>query len=97
MAGKSYERLASECILRPPGLNDTSIALSPYQQGRLAAGARLRCRSDYKLGLTQAARLRNVAFDCEQRAHVHGGEQFAHQRPPSPEGFSWLTIVVIPP
>lgn len=37
-AGKSYEELASERVLRPLGMNDTSIALRPEQQGRLAPG-----------------------------------------------------------
>lgn len=38
VAGKSYEELVSEHILRPLGMNHTSIALSPEQQGRLAPG-----------------------------------------------------------
>jgi CubicO group peptidase (beta-lactamase class C family) len=38
VAGKSYEELVSERILRPLGMNHTSIALSPEQQGRLAPG-----------------------------------------------------------
>ncbi len=38
VAGKSYEELVSERILRPLGMNHTSIALSPDQQGRLAPG-----------------------------------------------------------
>ena len=37
-AGKSYEELVSERILRPLGMNHTSITLSPDQQGRLAPG-----------------------------------------------------------
>jgi len=38
VAGQSYEELVSERILRPLGMNHTSIALSPEQQGRLAPG-----------------------------------------------------------
>jgi len=38
VAGKSYEELVSERILRPLGMNHTSIALSPEQQGSLAPG-----------------------------------------------------------
>jgi len=38
VAGKSYEELVSQRILRPLGMNDTSIELSPDQQGRLAPG-----------------------------------------------------------
>jgi len=38
VAGISYEELVSECILRPLGMNSTSITLSPDQQGRLAPG-----------------------------------------------------------
>jgi CubicO group peptidase (beta-lactamase class C family) len=38
VAGKSYEELVSQRILRPLGMNDTSITLSPEQQRRLAPG-----------------------------------------------------------
>jgi CubicO group peptidase (beta-lactamase class C family) len=38
VAGKSYEELVGERILRPLGMNHTSIALSPQQQGQLAPG-----------------------------------------------------------
>jgi len=38
VAGKSYEELVSEHILRPLGMKNTSITLSPDQQGRLAPG-----------------------------------------------------------
>jgi CubicO group peptidase (beta-lactamase class C family) len=37
-AGKSFEELVSDRILRPLGMNNTSITLSPDQQGRLAPG-----------------------------------------------------------
>jgi CubicO group peptidase (beta-lactamase class C family) len=38
VAGKSYEELVTERILRPLGMNDTSITLSDDQQSRLAPG-----------------------------------------------------------
>jgi CubicO group peptidase (beta-lactamase class C family) len=38
VAGKSYEELVSERVLRPLGMNHTSIALIPEQQERLAPG-----------------------------------------------------------
>lgn len=38
VAGKTYEELVSERVLRPLGMNDTSIALSPDQQKRMAPG-----------------------------------------------------------
>jgi CubicO group peptidase (beta-lactamase class C family) len=38
VAGKSYEELVTECILRPLGMKNTSITLSPDQEGRLAPG-----------------------------------------------------------
>jgi CubicO group peptidase (beta-lactamase class C family) len=38
VAGTSYEEMVRERILRPLELNDTSIALRPDQQGRLAPG-----------------------------------------------------------
>jgi CubicO group peptidase (beta-lactamase class C family) len=38
VAGKSYEELVRERILQPLGMNDTSIALSTDQLGRLAPG-----------------------------------------------------------
>jgi len=37
-AGKSYEDLLVERILRPLGMNDTRITLSPAQKARLASG-----------------------------------------------------------
>src|SRR5262245_59424630 len=38
VAARSYEGLVSERILRPLGMNHTSLALSPEQLGRLAPG-----------------------------------------------------------
>ncbi len=38
VAGKSFEELVAERILRPLGMNHTSITLSPEQQARLAPG-----------------------------------------------------------
>ncbi len=65
-AGKSYEELVSERILRPLGMNHTSITLSPDQQGRLAPGhtSRGKVTANWDLPtLAGAGALRSTAGD----------------------------------